>query len=306
MPRLALAVDAGYEDLGGEANLIVPALAEVGIAAEAAVWDDPSVDWVAFDGVVVKATWRYTEAVDAFIDWARRVEALVPLANTAAVIGWNSEKGYLTDLADAGVPIIPTTYIGPGTGAGLGDFSDLDAWPEVVVKPTVSAGARLSGRFGQSDREAAQALVDTIHGLGLEAMLQPYLPAVDAEGESNVLVFGGEISHAVAKGGVLAIGAAPAPDERLAADQRIRPTPVTADLDAFTKKVLAAVPGGPTLVQARVDSVLDHHGTRRLMELELIEPYLHLSVAPDPVVAAARYAQALADWLGDGPPRPGP
>ena len=27
MSRLAFAVDAGYEDLGGEANLIVPALA---------------------------------------------------------------------------------------------------------------------------------------------------------------------------------------------------------------------------------------------------------------------------------------
>ncbi len=265
------------------------------------MWDDQSVDWAGFDGVVVKATWRYTDAVEAFVDWANRVEALTPLANTAAAIGWNSEKGYLADLSDAGVPIIPTTYIGTGTGARLADFADLDEWPELVVKPTVSAGARLSGRFGLDDREAAQALVDAIHALSREVMVQPYLPAVDLEGESNVLVFGGEISHAVAKGGVLAIGAAPATDERLAAEQRVQPTQVTDELAAFTNAVLAAVPGGPTLVQARVDSVLDHDGTRRLMELELIEPYLYLSVAPDPAAAAAAYAQALAGWLGAAP-----
>jgi hypothetical protein len=290
-------VDAGYEDLGGEAGPIIPALGEVGIDAEPAVWDNRSVDWAGFDGVVAKATWRYTEAVGAFIDWAHRVEAIVPLANTAAVIGWNSDKGYLTDLSEAGVPTIPTTYIGPGTSARLAEFADLDEWPELVVKPTVSAGARLSGRFGPDERDAAQALVDTIHGLGHEAMVQPYLRAVDSEGESDVLVFGGEISHAVAKGGVLALGAEPATDERLAADQRVRPMPVTAEFAAFTKAVLAAVPGSPVLVQARVDSVLDHHGTRRLMELELIEPYLYLNVAPDPEVAAAGYARAVAEWL---------
>ena len=297
MPHLALAVDAGCEDLGGEAGLIVPALAKVGIAAEAAVWDDRSVDWAAFDGVVVKATWRYTEAVEAFLDWADRVEALVPLANTAAVIGWNSEKGYLAELSEAGVPTVPTTYLGRGSGARLADVAALGGWPEVVVKPTVSAGARLSGRFDADDREAAQALVDTIHGLGHDVMVQPYLPAVDAEGESNVLVFGGEISHAVAKGGVLEVGAAAATDERLAADQRVRPMPVTDELAAFTSSVLAAVPGSPRLVHARVDSVLDHQGARRLMELELIEPYLYLGAAPDPAAAAASYAQAVADWL---------
>jgi len=298
MPRLALAVAAGYEDLGGEDELILPALAEVGIDAHATVWDDPSIEWDRFDGVVVKATWTYTESIDAFTAWADRVEGLVPLANPAAVIRWNSEKGYLTDLSDAGIAIIPTTYIGPGTGVGIADFADLVDWPELVVKPTVSAGARLSGRFGPGDRGEAQALVDTIHGLGHEVMVQPYLPAVDVEGETDVVVFGGQISHAVAKGGVLALGAEPAPDERLAIDQWSRPTPVTDELTAFAVAVLAAVPGGPHLVQARVDSVLDHHGTRRLMELELIEPYLFLNAAPDPRAAAATYTSAIAAWLG--------
>ncbi len=297
MPRLALAVDAGFEAFGGEAELLLPALAGAGIEAEAAVWDDPSIDWAGFDGVVVKATWKYTDQVRAFTDWADRVEGLVPFANPASVLRWNSHKGYLTDLSDAGVAIIPTTYIGPGTGVGLAEFPDLADWPELVVKPTVSAGARLSGRFGPGDRGPAQALVDTIHGLGQEVMVQPYLPAVDAEGETDVLVFGGTISHAVAKGGVLALGAAPTTDERLAVDQWNRPTPMTDELVAFTEAVLAAVPGGPPLLQARIDSVLDHHGTRRLMELELIEPFLFLAAAPDPPAAAAAYASATARWL---------
>src|SRR4051812_19724461 len=139
MARLALAVDTGFEDLGGEAARILPALAALGIDAEAAVWHDPSVRWGAYDGVVVKATWYYPEAVGAFTEWADRVEQLVPLANPAAVIRWNSEKGYLADLAGAGVAIIPTTYLAPGS-AGLADLPGLDEWPELVVKPTVSAG----------------------------------------------------------------------------------------------------------------------------------------------------------------------
>ena len=297
MPRLAFAVDAGFESLGGEAELLLPAMAALGIHAEAAVWDDPSVDWAGFDGVVVKATWKYTHQVRAFTDWADRVQGLVPLANPAPVLRWNSNKGYLTDLSDAGVAIIPTTYIGAGTGLSLADFPDLADWPELVVKATVSAGARLSGRFGPGDRRQAQDLVDTIHGLGHEVMVQPYLPAVDVEGETDVIVFGGTISHAVAKGGVLALGAAPATDERLAIGQRNRPTPVTNELIAFTSAVLAAVPGRPFLLHARVDSVLDHNGTRRLMELELIEPFLFLASAPDPTAAAAAYASATAAWL---------
>lgn len=297
MARLALAVDVGFTDLGGESHLILSGLAGVGIDAEAVVWHDESVDWAGFDGVVVKATWTYTEAVGAFTDWADRVEALVPLANPASVIRWNSDKGYLADLADAGVATIPTIYLGPTDGTRLADVAALAEWPELVVKPTVSAGARLSGRFGATERGAAQALVDTIHRLGHTVMVQPYLPAVDAEGETDVLVFGGEISHAVAKGGVLALGAAPADDERLAVDQPIRPTPLTDELVAFTEAALAAIPGRPPLVHARVDSVLDPDGTRRLMELELIEPFLFLAEAPDPPAAAGAYAQAVASWL---------
>ena len=110
-------------------------------------------------------------------------------------------------------------------------------------------------------------------------------------------MFGGVISHAVAKGGVLALGAVPSTDERLAVGQWNRATPVTDELVAFTSAVLAAVPGRPALLHARVDSVLDHHGTRRLMELELIEPFLFLAAAPDPPAAAVAYASATAAWL---------
>lgn len=298
MAHLALAISRGYEDFGGEAALILPALAAVGVQAEPVVWDDPSVAWGEFDGVVVRATWTYTARVEAFVDWVDRIAAVVPLANPAAVIRWNSDKRYLGDLSEAGVATIPTTYLRAGSGVRLTDLEVFDAWPELVVKPTVSAGARQSGRFGLDDLEAAQALVDTIHGLGSDVMLQPYLAAVDVEGETDLLVFGDQISHAVAKGGVLALGAGAAPDERLAVDQWHRPTPMTDELIAFAREVLAAVPGRPSLVQARVDSVVDQEGTRRLMELELIEPYLFLSAAPDPAIAAAGYASAVLRWLG--------
>jgi hypothetical protein len=41
-------------------------------------------------------------------------------------------------------------------------------------------------------------------------------------------------------------------------------------------------------------------GTRQLMELELVEPFLFLAHAPEPTTAAEHYASAARDWLNLG------
>jgi hypothetical protein len=63
-------------------------------------------------------------------------------------------------------------------------------WDQFVVKPSVSAGARLSARYARGDDITAH--VAAIHATGSSAMVQPYVDAVDSTGETGTYVFGGE------------------------------------------------------------------------------------------------------------------
>ncbi|HEU4701686.1 MAG TPA: hypothetical protein VFS37_04320 [Conexibacter sp.] len=114
----------------------VPVAALLG--ADVRVWDDPAVDWAAYDRVIVRSTWDYMDRLRAFRAWCARVGP-DRLRNTPATVAFALDKRYLTELA---VPTMPTAFLAPG-----------DPLPqltgEVVVKPAVSAGARDTGRFGE-------------------------------------------------------------------------------------------------------------------------------------------------------------
>lgn len=292
MDRLALLTCTGQDDLAGEREPLLLALEAAGFATEILPWDAPDVAWDAFDAAVIRSTWDYFDRRDEFCAWAHQVEGVVPLANSAALVAWNSDKAYMADLADAGVPIVRTHFLAP-------DDRDLPHWADFVVKPTISGGARLTGWYSADTRADALALVDEIHATGSTVMAQPFIPAVNDDGETDVLVFGGRISHAVDKGGVIARPGRAAPSGTARDTEWHRPHPMDDRLVEFTHQVLDAVQAvtGEDPVYARVDSVVDNEGRRLLMEVELIEPYLFLSSAPDADEAAAAYALALRHWL---------
>jgi len=83
------------------------ALADLGIRARWARWDDASVDWSG-GLVAVRSTWDYDGRVGEFHAWAATVPRLL---NGADVFRWNTEKAYLVELAEAGVPVVPTLVI---------------------------------------------------------------------------------------------------------------------------------------------------------------------------------------------------
>ncbi len=189
--RVALATCAVFPD-GDADDAGLPAA--IGGDVTFAVWDDPEVDWAAFDLVVVRSTWDYQERRDAFLAWARGIgERLI---NPPAVLAWNTDKRYLHELAAAGLPVVPTTLVAPGAPftAPAGEY---------VVKPTVSAGSRDTARFTVGENERAAALAAAIHASGRTAMVQPYVASVDARGETALLFFDGAFSHAIHKGPLL-------------------------------------------------------------------------------------------------------
>ncbi|MFJ2030921.1 RimK family alpha-L-glutamate ligase [Streptosporangium sp. NPDC087985] len=277
---------ADPDGVDDEKEIALAAWAEVGIAGQIVRWDDPEVDWAAFDAVVVRSPWDYIDRRAEFLGWVRRVDSVTRLLNPAAVLERNTDKTYLRDLK---APAIATYWVAPGEAV---DFPVLD---EYVVKPSVSSGARDTIRT--RDRKEAEAHAARLAAEGRTAMIQPYLDMVEAEGETSLLYFGGRFSHAVRRPPMLA-GEVTAPDEENGRGELRTPElgqhlPRTPEPDQFAlaERVLAEF---PELLYARVDLVRLSDGTPVLIELELTEPYLFLRWAPD---AAANLARALAEAI---------
>nr|WP_206440609.1 hypothetical protein [Streptomyces scabichelini] len=262
--------------------VLAGAVEEAGAAAAVVVcWDDPDVEWGDFDLVVIRSAWDYSWRAAEFLAWAERCAAATTLANPVDVVRWNADKRYLGDLGAAGVPVVDTRYLAPG------DPVDLPDEQEYVIKPTSGAGARYAARYAPGERETAVRHLARMHDEGLTAIVQPYVRSIDTAGERALLFIGGRFLHAIRKSAVLEPGTAY--DEDKVSHPNLRPwEPTPAEL-AVAERALAAVPGTPELLYARVDLVDGDDGAPRVMELELVEPNLFLSLHTHsvPVVAEA-------------------
>jgi len=268
------------------------ACAAAGIDLDYAVWSDPGVPWSGYDLVVVRSTWDYLEALADFRAWLVRVGRLGRLHNPAPVIGWNLDKRYLLDLAGAGVPVIPSRVCTDQDEAAVA-LGAVDG--EVVVKPAVSAGSRLTGRFAPGD-PAAAALADRVLAEVGTALVQPAVASVATDGEVSTVLVAGQVSHTVRKGPLLALGGGLAGG---AYTERLTPEPLTPSrrtvVDAASAAVgrLVADRFGVVepLLYARIDVVTLDDGSEAVLEVELAEPAFFLETDEG---AAARFAAEVA------------
>ena len=130
------------------------------------IWDDPSVDWRAFDVVLIRPTWDYPLKLDAFLAWADRLDQS-RLCNPAPVVRWNAHKSYLARAGRRGVPVVPTA------GRRAADAANADAaWAEVVVKPAVGRAARRCAPADPSS-ELGELHLDDAPRAG-DVLVQPY------------------------------------------------------------------------------------------------------------------------------------
>jgi glutathione synthase/RimK-type ligase-like ATP-grasp enzyme len=274
-------------ELDADLPLLVAAAHQRGITAEITVWDDPDVDWAAYDAVVVRSCWDYVARRDEFLAWAASIPRL---HNSPEVLAWNTDKVYLRQIEAAGVPIIETRW-DVGTGDDLGDHAE---W---VVKPTISAGSRDTARWESPDDVYAHstALVEA----GRTSMTQPYIASVDDEGETAMLFFGGAFSHAIRKGPILTRGEGIRDDRDGRGVNEVRvPSAAQHEVAAAALAAVDQVLDQPTdLLYARVDLVTGADGSPLVIELELAEPYLFLVLDE---AGAGRLVDALAARIPAG------
>jgi glutathione synthase/RimK-type ligase-like ATP-grasp enzyme len=294
--RVAIASFSGMPPEFTDDRRLADALAARGVAVSRIAWDEPSADWAAFEAVIIRSTWDYARRRDEFVRWCESVGPT--LHNSAALVRWNSDKRYLDDLAQAGVPVVETAFIPPGE-----PVSELAG--ELVVKPTVSAGGRDSGRFGPATHDLARELISAIHAGDRTAMVQPFHSSVDTTGETAVLCIDGEPVHVLRKRAVLRPDeVAPVRDDGVgAAEAMYDPglvTPGEADDDelALARAVVGEVSRRFDYLPlyGRVDIIRDRDGAPMLLELEAIEPNFYLDQVPAtaPIVAAAIVRRAAA------------
>lgn len=270
---------------------LVDTFARIDVPVTVACWDDPDVEWQQFDAVFVRSTWDYADRLDDFLTWLDATTRATRVVNSADAIRWNIDKHYLSELAAAGVPTVPTTFVEPGEV-----MPTLDAAQSVwVVKPAVGAGSNGAKRCTYDEVADHVAL---LHASGRSAMVQPYLHMIDEQAETPMVFIGDggalEFDHAFRKAAILS-SADVARVGDLMAHEEIRERSATADERALGVAVLASdVVGalGP-LAYARVDVAPTEQGPV-LMELELIEPSFYFDTSEG---SADRAAQAWKTFL---------
>ena len=292
-PRtIALATASAYASLVADDRLLVDALATRGVRTAPAIWNDPAVNWTDFDAVVIRSCWDYHLAHDEFLAWVARLHASnVRVLNPPALVRWNAEKGYLRDLTARGVVVVPTRWVEQADVMPLEEIMREQHWPEVVVKPAISASAHETWRAGTSEAASSEDRFRRMVSRG-RVLVQPYLDVIAVEGEWSLLFYDGVYSHAALK-------------RPKAGDFRVQVEhgggseigePEGHAIESAGRALAAAEQGKARSLYARVDGCIVD-GRFVLMELELIEPDLYLRGNPS---APLRLADALLSRIDEG------
>ncbi len=243
-------------------------------------WRAPLEELARFDLAYLGTPWDYTEAKDEFLTRLDELEAAgVVVANPAEVIRWNADKLYLKELAARGCPSIPTLWPEAPTPADVHAAFDHFGCDRVVVKRRVGAGAIGQDSFRRGDPAIEAWQMDQ------PAMIQPFLSAIQSEGELSFIFIGGALSHALIK-------------RAAAGDYRIQslyggsevPLNPNAEDRKAAEAVMDALPFETAPIYARIDMVRLNAGELAVIEAELIEPYLYPEQGPS-------FGKRLADAM---------
>ncbi len=273
--RIAVVTSENAAKLSNDDPILLAAIERAGHEAMHWCWDDPQVDWSSIDVALIRSTWDYFERPDEFRVWIASVESQTTLRNPPAMLKWNFDKRYLGELANSGVPVVPTEYVGNAEEVQDALERVWQAGHSAILKPVISGGSWGLQHLHQDD------LVE-LNAEQAPWMVQPFVPEIQSEGELAVIILGGEVHHGIRKvpqrgdfrvqaefGGINTVEA-PSEEAR-----------------ALAHQALAACPGQS--LYARVDMV-SRGGQLEIMEVELMEPELFLVLVPS---AAARLVACL-------------
>ena len=269
MPAAGEALRSDFFELEEQMAKLTPAFERLGYTLELCLWNDFAVYAARYAAVLPLFVWDYFDGDNPrlFLKQITAAAKQTCLLNPLSVIGYNGDKRYLDELQSHGAPVIPSVTLDTVTrDAALAAAKQFGA-DTLVIKPQIGAGAWRQALW------PIEAPFPAAHDLPPgRAILQPFLPSVQDEGEYSFLYFEGEFSHAVnkrPKDGDYRIQSSYGGTERPYAPSEV-------ELN-IAQEVLSYLPERP--VYARVDLLRGLDGELKLIELEMIEPYLYLAFA---------------------------
>lgn len=246
---------------------LISFLKNKGLDVVPTIWNDENVDWKSYDVAIIKSPWDYHNNLQEFLNWLDHLERQsVKVLNPVEIIKWNADKHYLKDIAEKQLPVIASEYLEKGSSFGQ-HFFEVFGVDQLVVKPCVSAGAQNTVTINRDNFDERSKDINAF----LEEqdyMVQPFVEEIK-NGEWSFLFFNGKYSHCSLK----------TPKQ---GDFRVQhyhggsisyPTPEPLHIEQ-AGAYLKSLPHHT--LYARVDGVIVDHSFK-LMELELIEPYLFLN-----------------------------
>lgn len=253
--------------------LLASALEKEGLRTQIRNWEDYDISKEHTHSVLFRSTWGYFNQIKEFKNFLKSIDRASCLCwNSIRLIRWNLHKKYLHELARKSVPVVRTKLIEEGQMIDLLALGNELETESFVIKPAVNAGGynTLRVELGSNFAET----LDEIRNKNLGAlMIQPFLQSIISEGEYSLIFIDGQLSHTVLK-------------KPKAGDFRIQEqhggttekcvTPPEAL--RLAKQVLDSLDEEP--LYARVDVARTGRSSFLLMELELIEPHLWMSLEP--------------------------
>ncbi len=255
-------------ELEEQMGKLTPAFAECGMETALVRWRDAGTAAASYDAMLPLFVWDYFEGNQAaFLEQIEKASKQTKVFNPPDVLKWNSEKSYLAELEARGAPVIKTVYLDSVTETGIADAFETLNTNKIVIKPIIGGGAWRQALY---EKGAPFPKADELPPEG--AMVQAFLASVLAEGEYSFLYFGGQFSHA-------AIKTAKPGDYRIqslhgGAEEAYHPKD---DELAAAQSILNVLDFTP--LYARVDLLRGEDGGLKLIELELLEPYLYMALA---------------------------
>lgn len=270
-------------------ELLLPAMHQFDIELEMVPWRKAANLASRYDAMLPLNVWDYFQGNEAdFLDQCDIAGQQTQFFNSPTQLRWNANKRYLDHLQRQGAEVIETIIVDNATPENVqAAFEQLEA-ETIVIKPLVGGGAWRQVKLtnGEPFPQADELPID-------DAMIQAFQPSVVAEGEYSFLCFDGSFSHALIK----------RPKQ---GDYRIQAMyggiesayePTAEEIQA-AEALLRSLPEVP--LYARVDQLRGTDGKLKLIELELIEPFLYLDQAkphtglnPGALLLAEKLAQRL-------------
>ncbi len=247
---------------------LVPAFAARNMELELLPWRGSAQKASKYDAVLPLFVWDYFEGNEAeFMSEMAALSRQSLLLNPYEILAWNANKTYLDGLKTLGAPVIETLTLAQVTQEGVRAALQHFGTDSLVIKPQIGGGA-----WRQVLWHAREAFPDQSTLPPDAALVQPFLPSVVEEGEYSFLYFDGQFSHGLLKRpkkGDYRI-------QSIYGGREVAHTPSRADQQT-AQDILACLDFTP--LYARIDLLRGRDGQLKLIELEMLEPYLYLAFA---------------------------